>query len=245
MANVQSIRILSTRALGEHVVQQFRKNGWYLEMVPMIETKGILDPALAETFIYAISIEDSPFMLVLTSLNGVKWLKKGLAEAGHFLPPGITALCVGKKSAAKAAEQLKAVPLLIAPDGKSLLELIKIHIPRETRLIYACAKSRLDTLPEGLKNEGYQCLEFPVYETMPAPKMVAGDFNFILFFSPSAVESYFSLNAWPPGAQGVCIGDTTANALRHHGVNDILVPSSPDENEMVDVIRHFFELRKN
>ncbi|MCU0404213.1 MAG: uroporphyrinogen-III synthase [Chitinophagaceae bacterium] len=234
-----SIHILSTRALSAHAVQFAGKNGWSLEVVPLIGSNGILDAPRADFFMNAIIEDKAPFMLIFSSMNGVKWLKKGLDEAGQLLPPGITALCVGKQTAARAADQLKVVPLLIAPDGATLLSWIKKHIPKDTRLLYPCAKSRLDTLPEGLKEEGYRLVEIPVYETISTPGLLKGHYHFIMFFSPSAIDSFFSLNQWQEGSLGVCIGETTANALREKGVNRIIVAEEPSERAMVEAIHQF------
>lgn len=239
MDKKESIKILSTRHLSNDVLLKAESLHWNIEVCNLIETRGILDAEGASSFVRALEKSVKPVMLIFTSMNGVKWLKKGLETINYHLPLGMTALVVGKKTATRVAEKLKAIPFLTELNGTDLLKMIRENVPTNTRLIYVCANSRLDTLPDGLKEAGYMVEEFLVYETVEAPLQIQGNFNFIMFFSPSAVDAYFRMNAWNTSTAGVCIGNTTADALKLKGVSKILVASEPDEMEMLDTIEQF------
>jgi uroporphyrinogen-III synthase len=232
-----SIKILSTRHLSSEVLLKGQR--WNIEVCNLIETNGILSTEAAYAFVESIENDVEPTMLIFTSTNGVKWLKRGLENINYHLPHGMTVLVVGNKTAARVAEQLKAIPFLIAHHGSDLLKLIREHIPTHTRLIYPCSKTRLDTLPDGLKEAGYSVEEVPVYKTVEVPVQIQGTYDFILFFSPSAVDAFFRLNKWNTETTGVCIGNTTADALKQRGVGNILVADAPDEMEMLEAIEQF------
>ena len=138
---------------------------------------------------------------------------------------------------------MMVLPLLVAGCARELLALVKTHVPQSTRILYACAKDRLDVLPQGLNETGYLLKEFPVYESKLAPVRIEGKFDQILFFSPSAVKAYFQINGWVPGTFGVCIGETTAEMLRQFGVHDILIAPEPDEGEMLEAIDKYLKNR--
>jgi uroporphyrinogen-III synthase len=234
------MKILSTRVLDVSTVSFARKKGWEVEVLPFIETFGILTKQDAELILNLTTLRGNHYLLILTSINGVKWLKKGLEGNGMKLPSGLTALCVGKKTATRAAEQLKAVPFFITENSIELLNVIKKNFETGIRFIYPCAKARMDLLPEGMKAEGYELREFAVYETIATPVRIPEAFNVILFFSPSAVESFFSMNSWPEGALGLCVGETTATSLRNRGIEKILTPEVPDELEMFKLLDSYF-----
>lgn len=234
-----TIRILSTRHLSSDVLLKAQLLHWDIEVCNFVNTNGILSREAMHAFVAMMENSADPIMLIFTSTNGVKWLKKGLENINYHLPHGMTALVVGNKTATRVAEQLKAIPYLIAPNGTNLLKLIQEHIPTQTRLIYVCSTARLDTLPDSLKEAGYILKEVPVYETVEVPLQIHGHYDFIMFFSPSAVDAFFRINTWNKGTLGVCIGNTTADALKRKGVNIILVADMPDEMEMLATMEQF------
>jgi len=64
-------------------------------------------------------------------------------------------------------------------------------------------------------------------------------FDGILFFSPSAVESYLKLNAIKE-EMCFCIGETTAEALENRKAKNILIADSPSvENVIGEVIGYY------
>jgi uroporphyrinogen-III synthase len=97
----------------------------------------------------------------------------------------------------------------------------------------------LDTLPHGLKAAGFAVKEYIVYKTELTPRKIFRDYNVILFFSPSAVESYFSVNNWDKKMVAVSIGHTTSVALTKAGVETILIADEPNELSMLGKLQHF------
>jgi uroporphyrinogen-III synthase len=61
-----------------------------------------------------------------------------------------------------------------------------------------------------------------------------------LFFSPSAANSFFSVNKLPTGIVCFAIGDTTAKIIAQHTTNKIVTSERPaQEVMMTDVARYF------
>jgi uroporphyrinogen-III synthase len=80
--------------------------------------------------------------------------------------------------------------------------------------VFFCGDQRLDILPENLRRHGVTLEEFIVYETRLTPVGLSEIPDVILFFSPTAVESFFSMNELSPLTAVFVMGKTTANSLK-------------------------------
>ena len=70
----------------------------------------------------------------------------------------------------------------------------------------------MDTLPTTLKANHIQLQECLTYHTQPTPMKLTKRYEGLLFFSPSAIESYLRENTLS-GEKAICIGTTTQAAL--------------------------------
>lgn len=111
-----------------------------------------------------------------------------------------------------------------ASNAELLADLI-IRDKPEDSLYFFCGNRRLDTLPNNLKDAGIRCIEIPVYETGLTPQVVEKEYDAILFFSPSAVESFFSVNRLPAHTVVFAAGNTTASAVKQYSLNKLLIGS--------------------
>ncbi|HEX5668158.1 MAG TPA: uroporphyrinogen-III synthase, partial [Chitinophagaceae bacterium] len=68
-------------------------------------------------------------------------------------------------------------------------------------------------------------------------------FDGIIFFSPSAVESFFSMNQISNNTICFAIGDTTANALKQHTNNRIMVAKNPRQEDVIAMVIDHFSTR--
>jgi uroporphyrinogen-III synthase len=98
--------------------------------------------------------------------------------------------------------------------------------------IFFCGKSRLDIMPLKLKAAGVHFTEYVVYETEPTGKRT-GQYNAVVFFSPSAVASYFNYNIPEPETIIFSIGTTTTDALSKYTTNRIITSHFPDKEKLV------------
>ena len=79
-------------------------------------------------------------------------------------------------------------------------------------IVFFSGDQRRDELPEKLKKNHIEVEEIVVYKTIETPEPISKSYNAILFFSPSAVQSFFSKNTINDSTQIFAIGSTTARA---------------------------------
>ena len=235
------IRILSTRALGNAARDFIHHENWLVDIISFIETHGVINVDQLADFLAACKEPCQNFLLLFSSVNAVKWLKWGLERYGFELPPGLKAICVGEKTLRAAENMLGVKPMLAVKNSQTLLSNMKETIPSGITFLYCCGGNRLNTLPLGLKAVGFAVKEFVVYETQLTPHTTLKDYNAILFFSPSAVESYFSVNQWDKNRVAVSIGHTTSEALTKAGVERILIADEPNEIAMLSKLHDFIK----
>lgn len=79
--------------------------------------------------------------------------------------------------------------------------------------VFFCGDQRMDVLPENLKKQGIRLTEIIVYETHLKPVRLSERPDAILFFSPTAVRSFFSVNELSGSTRVFAMGKTTAASL--------------------------------
>lgn len=104
------------------------------------------------------------------------------------------------------------------------------------KVVFFCGNQRRDDLPRLLKEAGIEVTEVIVYETIETPIRIKGELDGILFFSPSAVKSYCSVNAIPDTTTCFAIGETTALAVVQHSGRVPIVASIPDQHKLIDTV---------
>ena len=200
------------------------------------QQEHLLNAGLAFVDYDFIATKEIPFELpkqpienaIFTSQNGVK----------AVFPKYVTiknSFCVGKRTE-KLLKQESTTIVHCADNAETLSEWI---ITNNSKVIYHyfCAKDRLATLPDKLTKNSINWHEIPVYKTVLTPKKYAQQFNGVLFFSPSGVESYFSVNTAPQ--HSFCIGNTTATALKNYTKNYTVASQPSVENVIIKAIKHY------
>lgn len=170
--------------------------------------------------------------LIFTSLNAVK------AVANH---PQVQEIrrkpCFA--TAPKTADLLDEVGFTVietADDAAGLGVIIEEKYAPES-FTFFCGNLRLETLPGRFNEWNVDFNEITVHHTRLTPINVAKP-DGILFFSPSAVDSYVSGNELTDETC-FCIGETTAKALENK-TNNIVIANKPSvENVIIQCINHY------
>jgi len=171
--------------------------------------------------------------LIFTSGNAVKAVSNHREVQEIRRKPSF---CVGEKTADLLDEHGFTVQE-IADNAAELAHDIVSHYSSESFTFFS-GNQRLDELPNQLKNAGIVFNEIEVYETKLTPQPTKGNFDGILFFSPSGVESYLSANTIT-NETCFCIGNTTAKALEQV-TNKIVIANRPSvENTIIQAINHY------
>lgn len=174
-----------------------------------------------------------PENIIFTSKNAVK------AILDH---PAVSQLrtrnvfCVGEKTAALLKENDFTV-VKAADYGNILADAIVKDYQKEDFLFF-CGKNRHPALPDTLKANGVRLIEIEVYDTLLEPKKIDRIFDGVLFFSPSAVQSFYSENTAEESI-AFCIGKTTASEAEKYTGNIVVANKPTTENLIVQAVKKF------
>ena len=125
--------------------------------------------------------------------------------------------------------------------ASDLAEIISLIYAKESFTFFS-GNLRRDVLPKTLKENGITFNEIEVYETKITSKKITHKLDGILFFSPSAVESYLKLNTIKEEIC-FCIGETTAEAFETKKVKNIVIADKPSvENVIAEVLEYYSPL---
>ena len=119
-----------------------------------------------------------------------------------------------------------------------LAEIISLIYSKESFTFFS-GNLRRNVVPETLQKNDIKFNEIKVYETVLTSKKITTKPNGILFFSPSAVESYLQLNSLNDQTC-FCIGETTAETLESYGITNFVIADKPSvENVINEVIEYY------
>jgi uroporphyrinogen-III synthase len=218
------IHILSTKALRTASQDRAAQESIRLEMLPFIRIEYSGVPEL-------FAAPKSSITAIFTSVHAVK-AYMGMDAATR---PEIKAVCcIAGATEREVHSVLPHVPVLASrPYAAELVrDIAQQYKASWSSLHFYCGDQRMPTIPEGLTQAGIPFAEQVVYHTIACPEKIDTVYEGILFFSPSAVHSFFSLNALPEQTIAFAIGHTTAGALQQY-TNRIATAPQPDEEVLV------------
>jgi uroporphyrinogen-III synthase len=132
-------------------------------------------------------------------------------------------------------------PILTATSAKQLAQMI-VRKGLSKSIHFFCTDIRRPELPEILKAENIAVNEAIIYTTDLTPHKIEVDYSGILFFSPSAVQSFFSENKLSKLAACICIGRTTADAVKKYNKKAIiLVADKPLIHSMISKAVQYYK----
>jgi uroporphyrinogen-III synthase len=97
------------------------------------------------------------------------------------------------------------------------------------KAVFFCGDQRMDILPDNLRRNGIELTELIVYDTRLIPVLLEEKADAILFFSPTAVRSFFSMNELSPRTMVFAMGKTTAAELSQCTTNPVIVSPESDK----------------
>lgn len=109
--------------------------------------------------------------------------------------------------------------------GADLATIICQHYATE-KFVFLCGNLRRDDIPKQLKEANISLEEYPIYSTVLSSTTITGEFDAVLFFSPSAVKSYFSSHQLSKKTTYICIGTSTAKEASKY-TNQLKIASQP------------------
>ena len=190
---------------------------------------GLVEQDFIQIVPINFEIEKLPQNIIFTSKNAAK-----IVLEKEILLKGKSIFCVGDKTEAF----LKKENLKVVEKAENAAELAQkiVEFHSNEQFLFFCGKKRRNELPEFLKTKKIELTEVQVYDTLPIPKQINRMFDGILFFSPSAVKSYASVNAFKEST-AFCIGETTASEARKFTSKIVIANKHSIENVIVQVVK--------
>lgn len=175
---------------------------------------------------------------VFTSIHAVEAVGERLAVV-----TGWRIYCIGGATREAVAGIFGADSIAgSAASARELADLIRKR--GESRVVFFCGDRRRDELPDALTKAGIGVDERVVYRTRLTPKRLDRDYAGVAFFSPSAVESFFSVNTIGAGVTLFAIGGTTAAAIHDRCSNEVVTSERPDKTVLIKLMTdHFLNQR--
>lgn len=225
--------ILSTGDLPKVLQQKLVTYGLEPLVIPFIRITPV---ATANLRLVIQAAADFVGPVIFTSQHGVNAVRTLLPHGTS--PAGWELYAVGSHTAAQVQKDFGPVHVQ-TPAAQTLAEWLVSH-KKPGEVLFFCGDQRRPELPDLLTRRHFTLREIVVYETRLTPQRYEKPFDGILFFSPSAVKSFFSVNTLPAGVQVFALGPTTAAELSQYQVTGLSLCPYPDKHLLIDeVINHF------
>ena len=221
--------------LQQSLVNKAMANGLALDMMSFIQVVDTADEPATQQQILALYKENAT--IVFTSASAVY----AVCEHPAFGKPDWSICCIGKATQKAVLEYFSGQSIVCSGIDAAELAANIIAAGNIGRVVFFCGDKRMDMLPDTLSEAGIIVKEIVVYTTVEQPQFVSKEYDGILFYSPSGVSSYFSLNIAEPGTVLFAIGNTTAAAIRQEASNKIVVSSMPSKEQLLESAIQYFQ----
>ncbi|HEU5364319.1 MAG TPA: uroporphyrinogen-III synthase [Hanamia sp.] len=231
-----SIQILSTKKIGNSLIKIAAARNICIDELNFIETQESISE---ETKRGILELSREMTTAVFTSSNAVNAVGKIVEEQTNW-----KIFCI--EPATRKTVEIVFPNSSIAASAKNAEELAGKIIEDKSvkQIVFFCGNQRRDLLVEKLKSNGIEVEEFVVYKTLEKPQTISKHYDGILFFSPSAVRSFFAKNKLDTTTQIFAIGKTTADEVKTFSNNSMVISEIPATENLVDeVIKYFTTIK--
>ena len=233
-------KVLSTKKLEPSLVEKARENDIEIIEQEFISIRPVDHSTKLQDLITRVK-SGNIWPFVFTSQNAVYMFDQmRYTETSTWGFFGKTFCLSGKTKEAVLNYGLEHISKITSADNATSLaqKIIESDIKE---VIFFCGSKRREELPSLLKQAGVVVHEMVVYETIETPTIAEENLDAILFFSPSAVQSFFSVNSLQKGSVCFAIGQTTADSIADFTDNKIIVSESPSQEMMLAAVTFYFQ----
>jgi uroporphyrinogen-III synthase len=234
---MERISILSSKKLEAPVLRSLNGNFDITEQ-EFISIEPILTDKKRKEVESLLNTDEA--FIAFTSSSSVNTLSQLLEKQIPFPETGFTLFGISGKTQA-AIKKIFPEDVIVTADNASDLAQ-KILSYKAKRVLFFCGDKRRDELPDMLEQQQVQVQEVVLYHTKELPVKVNGDFDAVLFFSPSAVNSFFSVNQVSPGTVFFSIGKTTAETIKLISDNPVVVADQPSQAAMLAAVKKYYKI---
>ena len=226
------ITILCTRDINQAANDLCAANNILVDCISFITTEPIETVEVQQEIENALLLSTS---VVFTSMNAVEAVAEFLFDA----QPDWRIYCIGNTTQQLIKKYFGEDTIAgSASDAAALAEIIITE--EEEEVIFFCGDIRRNELPQALQNNNINVQEIVVYQTIALHHKIEKEYFGILFFSPSAVESFFLVNKVAEQTVFFAIGNTTASAIKKYTGNKIITADEPGKEALVEKAVEYF-----
>ncbi|GEO09803.1 uroporphyrinogen-III synthase [Segetibacter aerophilus] len=233
----KEVCILSTRPVDGALIEKAAHQNIVIDTIAFIEVKKMISNKVAGRI---NSIAGEKATVVFTSMNAVEIVVETVPITP--LMPDWKIYCIGGATFTLVKKYWPYDNVIFtAKDANELAD--RIIENKEKSVYFFCGNKRREELPTLLQKQNIEVEELVVYETIETPQSANKTYDGLLFFSPSAVHSFFSYNK--PAAETIffAIGNTTASAIKQFSTNSIIVSDFPAKDQLIDKAIEYFTER--
>jgi uroporphyrinogen-III synthase len=227
------VSILSTRPLEDYLLEEVKQAGIDIDIIPFIETVPVSEVAVKQQIAEIVQINAT---VIFTSMNAVEAVAAQLNGA----QPLWNIYAMGTATHRLVEKYFGAAPLAGTAASAAALAEVVSEKNNVTAVFFFCSDLRREELPQILKALSISVTEIIVYKTIAVPSVLSKTYQAILFFSPSAVESFFSINKLADTVLLFAIGNTTAHEIRKYTTNTIIISDEPGKENLVKKLIKYF-----
>lgn len=173
--------------------------------------------------------------LIFTSQNSVLSV---LENENYPVLKGKISFCVGVKTRQLLEENGFQVEKSFDYAEELVEYLLKYH--SNNKFTFFSGELRRDTIPNAFQKNNIIFEEIQVYQTLITPHKMISQVDGILFFSPSAVQSFLKENTIT-NEICFCIGTTTFVEIKKNTNNIVIAKQPTIENVIIQCINYFNE----
>ncbi len=225
------IRLLSTRLLDENTIAKTADANIHIRSISFIHTQPVVSDELQKNL---GQLATQPLCAVFTSTNSVD------AVAEQIQPHNWKVFCISGKTKEHVIAAFGEHSIISSAKNAHLLAERIIASNHVKKIVFFCGDQHLNYLPEKLAEHNIVTDEVIVYTTVQTPQFIEDIYDGILFFSPSAVHSFFSMNTVPVDTIFFSIGDTTTAVIQSYCTNKIVTSDWPGADSLLEQVTHFY-----
>jgi uroporphyrinogen-III synthase len=232
-------KVLSTKKLEPSLVEKAKQNDIEIIEQEFISVNPIISKQKTNEINGLLHIPTAIF----TSANTVKILNEYLHARDRFSEEGfrLNIFCLSGQTYERVIKSPAVIRDNIVTADHATILAKKIIEAGIKEAVFFCGNKRRDELPDLLKQAGIKCHEVVLYETVPSPVVVSTDIDAVLFFSPSAVQSFSSVNQLKNNTVCFAIGQTTADSIADFTDNKIIISEFPSQEVMMASVNFYFQ----
>jgi uroporphyrinogen-III synthase len=228
---MSSFKTLSTKRLRAAVIEQVRQSGIQIIEEDLIAVVSNLTEEVKQKI---TGLATKNIHCIFSSSNAVE------AVAGTATAAKWKISCIAGNTKDTIERKFPSSEVIhIANNAGALAKTIIDSGIKET--FFFCGDHRREELPSILQNGGVTIHELIVYKTTETPVKINEQPDALLFFSPSAVTSFFSVNQLSAAAICFAIGNTTAEAIKVYCSNTIILADTPSQEAVAASLINYYK----